>query len=79
MLAYVISGPKGTIAAIFLASRILSIAPLGRQGLKLAAIAAAVIGSAIIIAVLIARLLRVHFESFGQRANLRSKSTLEAA
>jgi ribose transport system permease protein len=46
VLADVISGPKGTVAAIFLASRILSIAPLGGQGLKLAAIAAAVIGIA---------------------------------
>ena len=46
MLADVISGPKGTVAAIFLASRILSIDPLGGKGLKLAAIAAAVIGIA---------------------------------
>jgi ribose transport system permease protein len=46
ILAYVISGLMSAVAAIFLASRILSIDPIGGQGLELDAIAAVVIGGA---------------------------------
>lgn len=46
MLAYVISGLMSGVAAIFLASRILSIDPIGGEGLELDAIAAVVIGGA---------------------------------
>lgn len=46
VLAYVMSGLMSGIAAIFLASRILSIDPIGGQGLELDAIAAVVIGGA---------------------------------
>lgn len=46
VLAYVISGLMSAVAAIFLASRILSIDPIGGQGLELDAIAAVVIGGA---------------------------------
>lgn len=46
VLAYVISGLMSGVAAIFLASRILSIDPIGGQGLELDAIAAVVIGGA---------------------------------
>lgn len=44
VLAYVISGIMSAVAAIFLASSILSIDPIGGQGLELDAIAAVVIG-----------------------------------
>lgn len=44
ILAYVISGLMSAVAAIFLASSILSIDPIGGQGLELDAIAAVVIG-----------------------------------
>lgn len=46
VLAYVLSGLMSGIAAIFLASRILSIDPIGGQGFELDAIAAVVIGGA---------------------------------
>jgi ribose transport system permease protein len=46
ILAYVISGLMSAVAAVFLASRILSIDPIGGQGLELDAIAAVVIGGA---------------------------------
>lgn len=46
VLAYVISGLMSGIATIFLASKILSIDPIGGQGLELDAIAAVVIGGA---------------------------------
>ncbi len=46
VFAYVISGLMSAVAAIFLASRILSIDPIGGQGLELDAIAAVVIGGA---------------------------------
>ena len=46
IFAYVISGLMSAVAAIFLASRILSIDPIGGQGLELDAIAAVVIGGA---------------------------------
>ena len=46
VLAYVISGLMSGVAAIFMASRILSIDPIGGQGLELDAIAAVVIGGA---------------------------------
>jgi ribose transport system permease protein len=46
VLAYVISGLMSGISAIFLASRILSIDPIGGEGLELDAIAAVVIGGA---------------------------------
>ncbi len=46
VLAYVISGLMSGVAAIFLASRILSIDPIGGEGLELDAIAAVVIGGA---------------------------------
>ncbi len=44
IVAYVISGLMSAVAAIFLASSILSIDPIGGQGLELDAIAAVVIG-----------------------------------
>ncbi|GAN76653.1 ABC transporter permease [Acidisphaera rubrifaciens] len=46
VFAYVVSGAMSAVAAIFLASRILSIDPIGGQGLELDAIAAVVIGGA---------------------------------
>ena len=46
VFAYVISGLMSAVAAIFLASRILSIDPVGGMGLELDAIAAVVIGGA---------------------------------
>jgi ribose transport system permease protein len=46
VLAYVASGVMSAVAAIFLASRILSIDPIGGAGLELDAIAAVVIGGA---------------------------------
>jgi ribose transport system permease protein len=46
VLAYVVSGVMSGVAAIFLASRILSIDPIGGSGLELDAIAAVVIGGA---------------------------------
>jgi ribose transport system permease protein len=46
VLAYVISGVMSAVAAIFLASRVLSIDPIGGTGLELDAIAAVVIGGA---------------------------------
>lgn len=46
VLAYVISGLMSGVAAIFLASRIMSIDPIGGEGLELDAIAAVVIGGA---------------------------------
>jgi ribose transport system permease protein len=46
VLAYVFSGLMSAVAAIFLASRILSIDPIGGNGLELDAIAAVVIGGA---------------------------------
>ncbi len=46
VLAYVFSGLMAGVAAIFLASRILSIDPIGGQGFELDAIAAVVIGGA---------------------------------
>lgn len=46
VMAYVISGLMSAIAAIFLASRILSIDPIAGDGLELDAIAAVVIGGA---------------------------------
>lgn len=46
VFAYAISGLMSAVAAIFLASRILSIDPIGGQGLELDAIAAVVIGGA---------------------------------
>ncbi len=46
ILAYVASGLMSAVAAIFLASRILSIDPIGGVGLELDAIAAVVIGGA---------------------------------
>jgi ribose transport system permease protein len=44
--AYVVSGAMSAVATIFLASRILSIDPIGGSGLELDAIAAVVIGGA---------------------------------
>ncbi|MEO8713910.1 MAG: ABC transporter permease [Acetobacteraceae bacterium] len=46
VLAYVVSGMMSAVAAIFLASRILSIDPIGGAGLELDSIAAVVIGGA---------------------------------
>jgi ribose transport system permease protein len=46
ILAYVFSGFMSAVAALFLASRILSIDPIGGTGLELDAIAAVVIGGA---------------------------------
>jgi len=46
VLAYVASGVMSAVAAIFLASRVLSIDPIGGTGLELDAIAAVVIGGA---------------------------------
>lgn len=46
VFAYVISGLMSAVAAIFLASRILSIDPIGGAGLELDSIAAVVIGGA---------------------------------
>jgi ribose transport system permease protein len=46
VFAYVVSGVMSAIAAIFLASRVLSIDPIGGSGLELDAIAAVVIGGA---------------------------------
>jgi ribose transport system permease protein len=46
VLAYVTSGVMNGVAAIFLASRILSIDPIGGPGLELDAIAEVVIGGA---------------------------------
>ena len=46
VLAYVISGVMSAVAAVFLASRVLSIDPIGGLGLELDAIAAVVIGGA---------------------------------
>ena len=46
VFAYVVSGAMSAVAAVFLASRILSIDPIGGQGLELDAIAAVVIGGA---------------------------------
>lgn len=46
VMAYVISGVMSAVAAIFLASRVLSIDPIGGTGLELDAIAAVVIGGA---------------------------------
>jgi len=46
VIAYVVSGVMSGVAAIFLASRILSIDPIGGLGLELDAIAAVVIGGA---------------------------------
>ncbi len=46
ILAYVVSGVMSAVATIFLASRILSIDPIGGSGLELDAIAAVVIGGA---------------------------------
>jgi ribose transport system permease protein len=46
VLAYALSGVMSAMAAIFLASKILSIDPIGGQGLELDAIAAVVIGGA---------------------------------
>jgi ribose transport system permease protein len=46
VFAYVVSGLMSAVAAVFLASRILSIDPIGGQGLELDAIAAVVIGGA---------------------------------
>ena len=46
ILAYVFSGFMSAVAALFLASRILSIDPIGGNGLELDAIAAVVIGGA---------------------------------
>ncbi len=46
VLAYVASGVMSAVAAIFLASRVLSIDPIGGAGLELDAIAAVVIGGA---------------------------------
>jgi ribose transport system permease protein len=46
VFAYIVSGVMSAVAAIFLASRILSIDPIGGQGLELDAIAAVVIGGA---------------------------------
>jgi len=46
VLAYVASGVMSAIAAIFLASRVLSIDPIGGAGLELDSIAAVVIGGA---------------------------------
>jgi ribose transport system permease protein len=46
VLAYAVSGVMSAVAAIFLASKILSIDPIGGQGLELDAIAAVVIGGA---------------------------------
>jgi ribose transport system permease protein len=46
VIVYAISGLMSAVAAIFLASRILSIDPIGGQGLELDAIAAVVIGGA---------------------------------
>jgi ribose transport system permease protein len=46
IFAYVVSGLMSAVAAIFLASRILSIDPIGGSGLELDAIAAVVIGGA---------------------------------
>jgi ribose transport system permease protein len=43
---YVVSGVMSAVAAIFLASRVLSIDPIGGSGLELDAIAAVVIGGA---------------------------------
>ncbi len=46
IFAYVVSGVMSAVATIFLASRILSIDPIGGSGLELDAIAAVVIGGA---------------------------------
>ncbi|HEY2131440.1 MAG TPA: ABC transporter permease, partial [Acetobacteraceae bacterium] len=46
VLAYAVSGVMSAVAAIFLASKILSIDPIGGQGLELDSIAAVVIGGA---------------------------------
>ena len=46
VFAYVMSGMMSAVAAIFLASRVLSIDPIGGSGLELDAIAAVVIGGA---------------------------------
>lgn len=46
VLAYVVSGVMSAVAAIFLASKIFSIDPIGGSGLELDAIAATVIGGA---------------------------------
>ncbi len=46
VLAYVVSGIMSAIAAVFLASRVLSIDPIGGEGLELDSIAAVVIGGA---------------------------------
>jgi ribose transport system permease protein len=46
VFAYVMSGVMSAVAAIFLASRVLSIDPIGGSGLELDAIAAVVIGGA---------------------------------
>jgi ribose transport system permease protein len=46
VFAYVVSGIMSAVAAIFLASRVLSIDPIGGSGLELDAIAAVVIGGA---------------------------------
>ncbi|MBV9749486.1 MAG: ABC transporter permease [Acetobacteraceae bacterium] len=46
VLAYAVSGLMSAVAAIFLASKVLSIDPIGGQGLELDSIAAVVIGGA---------------------------------
>jgi ribose transport system permease protein len=46
VLAYAVSGVMAGVAAVFLASKVLSIDPIGGQGLELDAIAAVVIGGA---------------------------------